>query len=596
MDVTKRSFRDTLPMLAAALSQCDIIALDTELSGLHRTSAEAAAFEDSPQTRYEKLRSSAQTFAVVQFGVATFTWDPVIKKYVSKAFNFPIFGVTGKQLFSLERRFLVESGAVDFLIQNNFNFDETFKNGIPYVRYDEEARARAAIDAAENPSNNVMPIEEKDREYVEEAMTQIEEWNNNGHDTSVSISADNGFKKRLIHQEVRQRFPGFLGTRSRGRDVVVSRLTEQERARASNGEDEYKNKLHAELEYLIGFRRVIEMISKSRKPVVGHNMYLDLCQTLHKFCYELPPTINEFKNLCNSTFPVIYDTKLIANTAPEIKSIVTNSTLSDMATRLTIDIPDPKLVSHPEFPDYASGATEKFHEAAYDAFSTGASFLRMMHRVCNVPAGTRLDLSLDNSDDEAPPGEISQRRTALQQYVNRLNVMRSDAPALNLAGDEDEIDRSHMLHVSAFPASWKTHTLVRAAYPVLGHAFVRWIDERSCFLVPQDPARVVVGTAGCVADALNAKAAGAAVCRVVSYEVFMGAVKVEEKKEERVIVGKKRVREEGEQVEDGEIDEVEEEEEAESGKEAEDESRSDEGTGEPSAKRRKGDASSCVIS
>ncbi|KAI8609926.1 ribonuclease H-like domain-containing protein, partial [Chytriomyces sp. MP71] len=302
MDVTKRSFRDTLPALASALLQCDVVALDTELSGLHKTSAEAAAFDDLPQTRFEKLRSSARTFAVVQFGVATFTWDPVINKYVSKAFNFPIFGVTGKQLFDLERRFLVESGAVDFLIQNNFNFDETFRNGIPYVRYDEELRARAAIDAAEDPSNHVIPIEEKDREFVEEAMTQIKEWSNNGNDPSVSISADNGFKRRLIHQEVRQRFLGFLGTRSHGRDVVVSRLTEQERARASNGEDEYKNKLHAELEYLIGFRRVIEMISKSRKPVVGHNMYLDLCQTLQKFCYELPLTVNEFKNLCNSTF------------------------------------------------------------------------------------------------------------------------------------------------------------------------------------------------------------------------------------------------------------------------------------------------------
>ncbi|KAJ3061087.1 hypothetical protein HDU99_005676, partial [Rhizoclosmatium hyalinum] len=160
----------SLPLLRQAIKTCDFIAVDTELSGLHRVASEGPHGSDTAQVRYEKLKASSQAFAILQFGVATFTWDSTIKKYVVRSFNFPVFPQAGKQILGLDRRFLVESSAVDFLLSTGFNFDNTFKTGIPYVRFDEEEIAKANIDKIENASNsNVIPLDHTNRDFVETA-------------------------------------------------------------------------------------------------------------------------------------------------------------------------------------------------------------------------------------------------------------------------------------------------------------------------------------------------------------------------------------------------------------------------------------------
>ncbi|KAI9333585.1 ribonuclease H-like domain-containing protein [Obelidium mucronatum] len=567
MEVARKSFAAVLPVLKQCIKTCDFIAIDTELSGLHKNPSEV---------RYEKLRSSSQSFAVLQFGVSVFEWDATLKKYVVKAFNFPIFPQAGKQLFGLDRRFLVESSAVDFLVQNGFNFDNAFKNGIPYVRFDEEELARANIDLVESiDSKSVIPLDHTNRDFVETAMSKIQDWLDNSGEPFVSILAENGFKKRLIHQEVRLRFNQTLSTRSRQKEIHVSRLSAVERQRLLNGEDEQKAKLAGELEYLIGFRRVIELISKSHKPLVGHNMYLDLCQTIQKFCFALPPTVGEFKELCHSTFPIIYDTKLIANTDQKIKELVTNSALSEMAAQLSVPpFNKPEFVMHPDFQDYLSpSASEKFHEAGYDAFSTGVSFAKMMHHIANIPDGESLFTDSTPGSDES----ASEARVQLNRFENKLNIMRSDEPVLNLVGDEDPIDRSNILYMSNFPTSWKTHTIVGLCQPHVGHSFVRWINSSSCFVAVSDRARVnqaavnaikVAVLSKRVLDGEDTSVIGGRSVRVLQHSEYLEIVDELKKEEEEVKVkesekkkmesvpvlkGKKRIRAEDEEAEDGEI-------------------------------------------
>lgn len=53
----------------------------------------------------------------------------------------------------------------------------------------------------------------------------------------------------------------------------------------------------------VGFRKVIDMISESKKPLVGHNMLLDVCHMIHQFVEPLPPTLKEFKKLAHQVFP-----------------------------------------------------------------------------------------------------------------------------------------------------------------------------------------------------------------------------------------------------------------------------------------------------
>ncbi|KAJ3294367.1 hypothetical protein HDU79_011139 [Rhizoclosmatium sp. JEL0117] len=572
MDITRKTLQSSLPLLRQAIKTCDFIAVDTELSGLHRVASEGPHGSDTAQVRYEKLKASSQAFAILQFGVATFTWDSTIKKYVVRSFNFPVFPQAGKQILGLDRRFLVESSAVDFLLSTGFNFDNTFKTGIPYVRFDEEEIAKANIDKIENASNsNVIPLDHTNRDFVETAMTRVQEWLDNSTEPFISIIAENGFKKRLIHQEIRLRFNSTLSTRSRHREIIVSKMSDAERERILNGEDEQKAKLLGELDYLVGFRRVIELISKSEKPLIGHNMYLDLCQTIQKFCFELPLTVGEFKSLCHSVFPVIYDTKHIANTDKKIKDLVTVSALSEMVSQLSSEpFSKPEFVMHPDFHDYlSSSATERFHEAGYDAFSTGVAFAKMMYHIADVPEGEPLDLS---PPIEAQTEPVSTTRYHLNRFENKLNVMRSDEPILNLVGDEDPIDRSNVMYLANFPTSWKTHTIVSLCQPHVGHSFVRWINDTSCFVQVADRNRVLDHVAinaikvailsKRILDKEEPSGAGALPLRVMLHEEFVAVeeeLKAEEKaaKEDAKVLplqGKKRSRSEVEaDVEDGEI-------------------------------------------
>ena len=101
------------------------------------------------------------------------------------------------------------------------------------------------------------------------------------------------------------------------------------------------------MENASGFTKVINKISPSKKPVVGHNMLLDLCFMINQFVAPLPETLYEFKSLLNNNFPNICDTKLMANTTP-LKEDITDTSLEELLRILLQGKPF-------DMPDVASG-------------------------------------------------------------------------------------------------------------------------------------------------------------------------------------------------------------------------------------------------
>jgi hypothetical protein len=59
----------------------------------------------------------------------------------------------------------------------------------------------------------------------------------------------------------------------------------------------------------IGARRVLDAISASKVPVVGHNLFLDLGHCAAKFVGPLPENVCDFATQMKTLFPVIFDTK-----------------------------------------------------------------------------------------------------------------------------------------------------------------------------------------------------------------------------------------------------------------------------------------------
>jgi poly(A)-specific ribonuclease len=66
---------------------------------------------------------------------------------------------------------------------------------------------------------------------------------------------------------------------------------------------------------------------------VGHNMLLDVSHTISQFVDELPNNLADFKNVVQSAFPNIVDTKLMASTHP-FREQMTSTVLFDLLKKL----------------------------------------------------------------------------------------------------------------------------------------------------------------------------------------------------------------------------------------------------------------------
>ncbi|RRT57277.1 hypothetical protein B296_00024011 [Ensete ventricosum] len=82
-NVTRSNFEPALEDLRARVREADFVAIDLEMTGV--TSAPwRDSFEfDRSDVRYLKLKDSAEKFAVVQFGVCPFRWEPSRGSFVT---------------------------------------------------------------------------------------------------------------------------------------------------------------------------------------------------------------------------------------------------------------------------------------------------------------------------------------------------------------------------------------------------------------------------------------------------------------------------------------------------------------------------------
>jgi poly(A)-specific ribonuclease len=118
-------------------------------------------------------------------------------------------------------------------------------------------------------------------------------------------------------------FNGYIGTSSKRNYIEVTKRTKEEKDTAM--ENRRSDILKSELDGLIGFRKVFDALATSKVPVVGHNLYLDLCYIYHNFFGSLPDDVNVFKQNLNSTLTKnLFDTKLIAERHPTLQVFIIN--------------------------------------------------------------------------------------------------------------------------------------------------------------------------------------------------------------------------------------------------------------------------------
>jgi hypothetical protein len=60
-----------------------------------------------------------------------------------------------------------------------------------------------------------------------------------------------------------------------------------------------------------GFTRVLMLLVKSKKVLIGHNMIFDIAHIYNMFIGELPSSFAEFGGVWSTEFPKTFDTKTL---------------------------------------------------------------------------------------------------------------------------------------------------------------------------------------------------------------------------------------------------------------------------------------------
>ncbi|KAB5523778.1 hypothetical protein PHYPO_G00156350 [Pangasianodon hypophthalmus] len=482
MEVTRKSFKDTLSIIHSAVEEADFLAIDGEFSGLSDGPAVSMLTNgmDTPEERYSKLRKHSMDFLLFQFGLCAFRYDQSQSKYFTKAFNFYIFPKPFSRA-SPDIKFMCQSSSIDFLASQGFDFNKVFRNGIPYLNQGEESQLREQYEERRNQSNGVgtpsyisptsckgpMNVPEEHKDFINRVVEKVEALLNNSEKT-VDLEPCSGFQRKLIYQTLNWKFPKGLHIETvendkKERFIQISKVDEEERKRIEQQKHEREQE---ELNDAVGFSRVIHAISKSGKLVVGHNMLLDVMHTIHQFYCPLPEELDDFKEVTMCVFPRLLDTKLMASTQP-FKELITNTSLAELEKQLKEKpFKAPRVECSEGFQSYDT-ASEQLHEAGYDAYITGLCFISMANYL-----GSFLT---------PPRAHISARSKLIEPFYNKLFLMRvADIPYLNISGPDLQPKRDNVLYVT-FPKEWKTSDLYQL-FSAFGNIQVSWVDDTSAFV------------------------------------------------------------------------------------------------------------------
>ena len=204
MEITKSSFKRLFPVVEEVIRNCTFISIDGEYSGLHVNKNKCISMADDMQQRYEKLRDSAQAFAILQFGMTAFTWDAITSSFDVKPFSFYLFSDPSK-LFGLERRFSFQSSSASFLVEFQFDFNKVFYEGIPFLnRFEENTFRQRHAESGVQPQNQNITVPPDQLSFVDLNMSNIDSWMLSESSTmTLELPKMNSFQRLLMYQQIR---------------------------------------------------------------------------------------------------------------------------------------------------------------------------------------------------------------------------------------------------------------------------------------------------------------------------------------------------------------------------------------------------------
>nr|XP_012151358.1 PREDICTED: poly(A)-specific ribonuclease PARN-like isoform X2 [Megachile rotundata] len=466
MEVTSSNFQEVLIELDDVLKNASFIGIDGEFTGLH-SGPDPGAF-DTPAQYYAKLRAGSMDFLLVQFGLSVFTFDKEANKYNQRSYNFYVFP-RPLNCAAPDCRFMCQTSCLSFLANQGFDFNKLFKLGIPYLTMTEEEKLTKRLEKRQKlkeETPELVPITDDDKPQIEDICSRIQEFTESETE-ELTIEKCNAYMRRLVHQEVRIRWPNKLKVENRlenfGCTLVVQRLGTKEEEEEKEIKRKEKEKL--EIQQAVGLSMLMRKIADSGKLIVGHNMLLDLCHIVHQFFGQLPENYLEFKALVHSLFPKVLDTKIICH-SQQFRECVPSSNLNillETISKSPFKVPEVESIDGRGY----SMLAEKCHEAGYDAYITGICFIALSNYLGSLQTP---EISVVLSDSPL-----------LEPFLNKLVIARlKDIPYINLTGDDPNPSRDHVFHLT-FPKEWKLNDICQLFSP-FGGVHVSWLSDTTAYV------------------------------------------------------------------------------------------------------------------
>jgi poly(A)-specific ribonuclease len=386
MNVDRHNFPLQLLNILEAIADADFIAIDFEFSGVaSNNSRRSGRTIQTLQERYTEVKAAASTYQILQAGITT-AHQTVSKNedgskhstsdqtFELRTYNIDLCPIVEDDL-DIDRDFVLQSGAAEFLLANRFSFEKPFAQGVRYLSRAEEIDARQAAQNRQDRSRfaeiqlrdddtDALTFVDKVRKEVQEwqkeyrrpetlwILSRLVHWRKAPQLTSSGRPSPEheltGFDKKLVHQLLRAEFPGLIAS-SRSSGMVITQIDHarekqlaEARARKSNdyiniqigfrwvaealcggsinsinlkslAVDEEGNRTN--FDFYESSRRHSDIIRKleARKPtLVGHNAFGDLIYLYQNFLGDLPDTVEAFGSLVRGMFPIVVDTKYMA--------------------------------------------------------------------------------------------------------------------------------------------------------------------------------------------------------------------------------------------------------------------------------------------
>lgn len=311
---------------------------------------------------------------MLQIGISAFTYRSE-EKYSATTYTFYLFPRTHS---CSDYDFSCSTESIQFLCNQNFDFNKVFYSGVTYVNAETAEKLERDLENGSLVQRLRTEVGFKNRQKVYEFKARVDAWRTAaepGSSMTLDVSDLDEMVVCLLWETIHEQCPDVQVACDGWQRLIAEKV-------AAGSARETAAKKDALLLVAMGFTRFLREVTAMRKPVIGHNMSLDLFMLYKTFVGPLPERYDRFKTGILELFPEVYDTKYLTVIMKSVteKGILVGNALSSLYDYFHAGRGANVVFKMPLI-EYRSSSplAERYHDSGFDSYCTGYIFLKLAH-------------------------------------------------------------------------------------------------------------------------------------------------------------------------------------------------------------------------